>query len=96
MNTEHLHQIFSNYIKRFAELNDKEHGEYYKWRIAERFHNEMDRALDSSDEMLPTRLYNLRKLTENFIDSYTAFLWIGQVCRKRAKNSKRNVSFVVF
>ncbi len=71
MNTDHLHQIFSNYIKRFAELNDKEHGEYYKWRIADRFRNEMDQALDSSDGEFSGKLYELRKLTENFIDSYT-------------------------
>ena len=34
MNNNHLQQIFAHYIDRFEELNNEEHGEYYKWQIA--------------------------------------------------------------
>ena len=71
MNNNHLQQIFAHYIDRFEELNNEEHGEYYKWQIAKRFHEEMDDALSSSDSDLPAKLYELKKLSANLIDSYT-------------------------
>lgn len=71
MNNNHLQQIFAHYIDRFEELNNEEHGEYYKWQIAKRFHKEMDDALSSSDAELPAKLYELKKLSANLIDSYT-------------------------
>jgi len=71
MNDNHLQQIFANYINEFERINNPEHREYYKWQIAKRFHNEMDVALTASAEDLPSRLYALKKLTSNVIDSYT-------------------------
>lgn len=71
MNNNHLQQIFAHYIDRFEELNNSEHREYYKWQIAKRFHKEMDDALSSSDSELPAKLYELKKLSANLIDSYT-------------------------
>lgn len=71
MNNNHLQQIFAHYIDRFEELNNFEHREYYKWQIAKRFHKEMDDALSSSDSELPAKLYELKKLSANLIDSYT-------------------------
>lgn len=71
MNNNHLQQIFAHYIDRFEELNNEEHGEYYKWQIAKRFHKEMDDALSSSDAELSAKLYELKKLSANLIDSYT-------------------------
>ena len=71
MNNNHLQQIFAHYIDRFEELNNSEHREYYKWQIAKRFHKEMDDALSSSDAELPAKLYELKKLSANLIDSYT-------------------------
>ena len=71
MNSNHLQQIFSHYIDRFEELNNKEHCEYYKWQVINRFHTDMDAVLSSSDEEFPAKLYELKKLTANLIDNYT-------------------------
>ncbi|HBG8070153.1 TPA: hypothetical protein KRF88_002737 [Clostridioides difficile] len=71
MNNNHLQQIFSHYIDRFEELNNKEHCEYYKWQVIKRFHADMDAVLSSSDEEFPAKLYELKKLTANLIDNYT-------------------------
>ena len=71
MNNNHVLQIFANYIKKFELINNPEHCEYYKWQIAKRFHDEMDAALAAPAQELPVKLYELKKLTSNLIDSYT-------------------------
>ena len=37
MNIDALHTIFANYIRKFDIINNKEHDENYKWRMAVRF-----------------------------------------------------------
>ena len=37
MNIDHLHTIFANYIRKFDIINNREHGENYKWRVAAQF-----------------------------------------------------------
>ena len=62
MNSNHLQQIFTNYIERFEELNNPVHREYYKWQIAKKFHEKGDynrrRALnwvaDAAEKYLET------------------------------------------
>ena len=72
MNSIHLEQIFANYIEKFEWLNEPTgNNEVYKWRIAQGFRPKMDAALDASDAVLPKKLYELRRFTENMIDSYT-------------------------
>lgn len=71
MNIAHLNQIIDHYLARFEELNDSVHMEYYKWQIAFRFKKLMDDALEASAEAFPKKLYEVKKLTENIIDSYT-------------------------
>ena len=71
MNSDHLQQIFANYIDQFERLNGKKHQEYYKWQIIRRFHDEMDAALSASDDELTARLIEMKKLASNLIDSYT-------------------------
>lgn len=71
MNSNHLQQIFTNYIERFEELNNPVHREYYKWQIAKKFRPLMDDALASSAEEFPAKLSAVKRLTENVIDSYT-------------------------
>ncbi len=71
MNNNHLLQIFSNYIERFEELNNKTHQEYYKWQVAYKFKSMMDDALSSSSEAFATKLLEAKKTTFNIIDSYT-------------------------
>lgn len=71
MNDNHLQQIFSHYIDRFEEVNNTEHCEYYKWQIIKRFHSEMDKTLAAPAEEFSAKLYEMKKLSENLIDSYT-------------------------
>lgn len=71
MNDNHVQQIFKHYIEKFEYVNNSEHQEYYKWEIINRFHDEMDKALATPAEELSTKLYELKKLTANLIDSYT-------------------------
>ena len=37
MNIDALHTIFANYIRKFDIINNKQHDENYKWRMAARF-----------------------------------------------------------
>ncbi len=70
MNTSHFDQVISNYIDKFAYMNDPNgHNENYKWRIAGWFKSAMDKALASSDDSLPKALYDIRIRTYNLIDS---------------------------
>ena len=71
MNIAHLNQIIDHYLARFEELNDSVHMEYYKWQIAFRFKKLMDDALEASAEAFPKKLYEVKKLTENIIESHT-------------------------
>ena len=45
MNTNHLSQIFTNYIEKFEFINNTEHHENYKWLAAKKFRKLMDAAL---------------------------------------------------
>ena len=71
MNDIHMQQIFAHYIDKFEYINGTKHQEYYKWQIANRFHDEMDAALAAPAEKFPAKLYEVKKLTSNLIDSYT-------------------------
>lgn len=71
MNKANFQQIVNHYIDSFEYTNGGESREYYKWRIAKRFRPMMDAALDASDAELPAKLYAVKKLSYNLIDSYT-------------------------
>ena len=71
MNSNHIQQIFAHYIDKFEEINNTNHQEYYKWQIIKRFRDEMDAAISASADEFPSRLYNIKKLSYNLIDSYT-------------------------
>ena len=71
MNILHLQQIIDHYITRFAELNGPGNDEYYKWQIIQRFRPMMDEALAATDAGFPDKLYAIKKLTSNLIDSFT-------------------------
>lgn len=53
MNNEHLQDILNHYIDKFELINDSENREYYKWHIANRFHDEMDKALGLKQRNYP-------------------------------------------
>lgn len=92
MNTQHLQQIIDNYLGRFEELNDPVHMEYYKWQIAFRFKKLMDEALETSAEAFPGKLYEVKKLTENMIDSYTQpFNGLVEFARKNESETVRQM-----
>ncbi len=71
MNTNHLQQLFQNYIDNFEMLNSPDHEEYYKWQVTKQFRPMMDAALDSSDDDFSAKLFEIRNITENLVDSYT-------------------------
>ena len=71
MNENHIQQIFANYIEQFEQMNNTSHQEYYKWKIINRFHDEMDNALNVPAVEFPKKLYELKKLSFNLIDNYT-------------------------
>ncbi len=71
MNASHLQQIIDHYIGKFDELNAPGNTEYYKWQIIHSFRHMMDEALAAPDEAFPAKLYAVKKLTGNMIDSYT-------------------------
>lgn len=71
MNDNHLQQIFKNYIDQFERINGTDHQEYYKWQIIKQFRNEMDAALSAPADEFSGKLYEVKKLTYNLIDSYT-------------------------
>ena len=70
MNLQKFQELTDHYIDSFELTNSKPHTEYDKWEIAKKFRPAMDEALAASDEELPQKLYNVKKLTANVIDSY--------------------------
>ena len=70
MNKKNLEIIFSRYAERFDELNVI-HEESYKWRIAGQFKAMMKDTLSGPLDEFADRLYELKTLTSNMIDSYT-------------------------
>ena len=71
MNSNHIQQIFTNYIKKFEEINNSKHREYFKWQIVKRFREEMNAALEAPSSDFPEKLNEVKKLSLNLIDSYT-------------------------
>lgn len=71
MNKEHLEQILQHYLGKFEYMNVSPSTEWYKWKIAKDFPVAMDRALESPVDAFPAALLDVKKLTENLIDSYT-------------------------
>lgn len=71
MNPQRFQELTDRYIDAFEEINTKRNLEYYKWQIAKKFRPAMDEALAASDEELPQKLYAVKRLTANLIDSYT-------------------------
>ena len=92
MNDNHLQQIFKNYIDQFERINGTDHQEYYKWQIIKQFRNEMDAALSAPADEFSGKLYEVKKLTYNLIDSYTQ-PFHGLV--KRARNRAPDVSYTL-
>ena len=68
MDKDALHIIFSEYMKRFEELNDSSHAEYFKWIAAKKFKPAVDEALAASSNDFAQKLNEARKVTSVLID----------------------------
>ena len=85
--SRYMQQIFAHYIDQFEKINNAKHREYYKWQITKRFHDEMDSTLNASAEEFPTKLYEMKKLSDNLIDSYTQpFLGLVKFAEREPEN----------
>ena len=71
MNMVNFQQIVNHYIDKFETTNNSVHQEYYKWQIAKQFKPMIDTALSASDDEFSAKLYAVKKLSRNVIDSYT-------------------------
>ena len=93
MNEKNLQQILENYVNNFEDFYSKIPGkptEYEKWEIAGEFKNKMNLALKTTDENLPIELYKIKKMTSDFIDSYTQpFYGLVQFAKKDPKTVRR-------
>lgn len=69
MNTDHLSQIFTNYIEKFEYINAEDRYENYKWAAAKKFRDIMDAAFVADIDDFAALLYKAKKATENIIDS---------------------------
>ena len=83
MNTNHLSQIFTNYIEKFEYINNTEHHENYKWIAAKKFRSLMDAALTAETGEFAALLYKAKVSTVNTIDSYiTPFNGLVEFARR--------------
>ena len=83
MNTNHLSQIFTNYIEKFEYINNTEHHENYKWIAAKKFRSLMDAALTAETGDFAALLYKAKVSTVNIIDSYiTPFNGLVEFARR--------------
>ena len=68
MDRQALQIIFSEYMRRFDELNDPLHAEYFKWIAAKKFKPAMDNALAAGSDDFAQKLNEARKVTSVLID----------------------------
>ena len=71
MNPQRFQELTAHYIDEFEMINSGRQLEYYKWQIAKKFRPAMEEALSASDGDFSRKLYDVKKLTANLIDSYT-------------------------
>lgn len=90
MNVEHIQQIFSHYIEKFALLNNNEHDENFNWYITGGFHRLMDEALSAGTSEFPDALLRACKFTQNIIDSYMQpFYGLVEFARKELETVRQ-------
>ncbi|MCD7731936.1 MAG: hypothetical protein LUH56_00645 [Oscillospiraceae bacterium] len=69
MNTNHIKQVFQNYIENFELTNNQEHKEYVKWIVTGKFHRLMDEALSKSGAEFAEALKEVKANTWIMIDN---------------------------
>lgn len=93
MNKQNLQQIFSNYIRKFEYINDREHNENYKWFITAKFHNLMDPDHPNFAE----RIREAGKLSSNLIDSVSRYCFSSLIsCASKEPDAVRSLFKALF
>lgn len=88
MNTDNLHKIFANYIRKFELINHPENNENYKWEIAAKFHTLMD---PEAPDFL-AGLSQARELSSNLIDGVNRYCFSALVsCAPRDEGLVRQL-----
>ncbi len=75
MNRQRLHQIFANYIENFERINNKEHDENFKWRIAKQFHD----LINPESPAFAERIKEAWNLSSVLIDSSNRYCFSALV-----------------
>lgn len=68
---KNLQQIFDHYTEKFSVINDADHNENFKWKVAKEFRERMDFAFTREGNEFADALYRAKMSTENIIDSFT-------------------------
>lgn len=93
MNKENLHNIFANYIKKFECINNAEHDENYKWRIAARFHD----LINPDNDNFLMNLKEACRVSGNLIDSVNRYCFSSLVkCAEKDETAVRNLFRTLF
>ncbi len=88
MNTDNLHKIFANYIRKFELINSPGNNENYKWEIAAKFHTLMD---PEAPDFL-AGLSQARELSSNLIDGVNRYCFSALVsCAPRDEEFTRQL-----
>lgn len=75
MNKDRLRQIFANYIENFERINNSEHDENYKWRIAHLFHD----LINPESPDFAEKIKEAWNLSANLIDSSNRYCFSALV-----------------
>ncbi|MBE6792727.1 MAG: hypothetical protein E7534_04415 [Ruminococcaceae bacterium] len=88
MNKEHLQQVFDNYIRKFEWINNPEHDENYKWRIAYQFRD----LIDPDAPLFAENLKKAWKLSANLIDSSNRYCFSALIaCAEKEPEAVRQL-----
>lgn len=88
MNKERLDQVFSNYIINFEKINNKEHNENYKWRVAYKFHD----LMNTEHKDFVFRMQEACSLSSNLLDSASRYCFSALVkCAKEEPESVKKL-----
>lgn len=93
MNRERMKQVFANYIEKFEMINDKDHDENYKWRIAYQFPD----LIDPDSPLFASNLKQAATLSSNLIDSTNRYCFSALVtCAEKEPDSVRALFKALF
>lgn len=93
MNRQRMQQIFANYIEKFEMINDAEHDENYKWRIA----NQFSELMNPDSPLFADGLKQAWKLSSNLIDSTNRYCFSALIsCAEKEPDAVRMLFKALF